>query len=241
MGLAYLPDGRRMPYEEYLKTPEWRNKKANRLAFDNWQCGICHESLSDGYETHHINYSRLGDENVEKDIISICRECHSTFHNLWEKSKTWETESPYMHWKAYSLLHTAALCFMYMNEDFMYGSGDYNLCSLDTIQGFIDRYFKECEISEPVRICEDDVRLFFRNKRYELFFEASSVDDFDFEAWLDSRYGKKGGAGGNKRRSEARSFFKRHKLSAMKRIYKESDVANILMKEVRKYAETKRI
>lgn len=233
MGLAYLPDGRRMQYEEYLKSPEWKNKKVTRLAFDNWQCGICHADITDRYETHHLNYSRLGDEDVEHDLITLCHDCHAAFHSAWEKSSKWES-TPYTHWRDYSLKDTAQLCYLYADEDFIYGGGGYNLCSLDTITGFIDQYFRDDNLTAPVRISEEDVRLYFRNKRYEVFFDAIRADDFDLETWLDSRFGKKGIPGGNKERAEARRFFTKHKPAAMKRIYRENDNVNILMEEVKK-------
>ena len=242
MGLAYLPDGRRMSYEAYLKTPEWKNKKKNRLAFDNWQCAICHADIEgDQYETHHLDYSRLGDEDMKHDIITLCRPCHGLFHTLWEQSKKWES-TPYTHWqKDFSLPDTAALCFEYLKDDFIYSGGEYNLCNLDTVRQFIDKYFIDHQITRPVRISEDDVRLFFRNKRYEMYFAAVNEPTFDFEAWLDRNFGKKGMPGGNKYRAEARRFFTKHKIGAMKRIYKENNNINILMQEVERYAETERL
>lgn len=234
MGLAYLPGGKRMPYEEYLKTPEWKNKKIIRLAFDNWQCGICHkEILEDKYETHHLNYSKLGDEDIEHDLITLCHDCHAVFHSVWQKSNTWES-SPYTHWRDYSLTDTALLCVQYFQDDFICGNGNYNLCSIDTINMFIEKYFIENQIKNHIRINEEDIRMYFRNKRYEIFFDASKNREFDLETWLDERFGTKGGPGGNKKRAEARRFFTKHKPAAMKRIYSENDNVNILMKEIKR-------
>lgn len=233
MGLAYLPDGTRMNYEDYLKTKEWRQKKADRLAFDNWQCGFCHAAIdSDHYETHHLNYSRLGNEDMEHDLITLCRMCHTNFHAVWERSKKWES-TPLTHWRDFSLPDTAMLCYRYLHEDFMFG-GEYNLCSVDTIRGFIDQYFIDFQLTTPVRIAEEDIQLYVRNKRYDLFFAVYKEDWFDLESWLDKIFGQKGIPGGNKRRSEARRFFTKHKPGAMKRIYKENDNINILMQEVEK-------
>lgn len=233
MGLAYLPDGRRMKYEDYLKTPEWRQKKINRLAFDNWCCAFCHKQIKDGerYETHHLKYNRLGHETVETDIVSLCLTCHQDFHNSWEKTKYWD-QTPLAHWKEYSLKDTAQLCAEYLHEDILLG-GQYNLCSDDIICSFIDKYYKEHSISEPLYIYENDIKLFVRNKRYELLFNAEK-NGIDLEDMLDTLYGKKGGKGGNKLRANARKFFTKHPLSAMKRIYKENGNVNILMTEVEK-------
>lgn len=229
MGLAYLPDGKRMSYEEYLKSPEWRNKKKTRLAFDNWQCGICHAQIDDDrYETHHLNYSRLGDEDMEHDLLTLCHDCHTAFHSLWQKVSSVES-SPYTHWRDYDLQHTVNLCTRYLAEDFICGNGKYNLCNLDTVVMFVERYFAENGDIKSVRINADDVRLFVRNKRYEMFFEANKDKDFELESWLDEHWGKKGGPGGNPARAEARRFFTKHKIRAMKRIYNENDSINIIM------------
>lgn len=233
MGLAYLENGQRMSYEEYLKSKQWRQKKLNRLAFDNWSCGFCHKPIRDGdrYETHHVKYNRLGHENIETDIISLCPTCHQDFHNSWDKTKYWE-QTPLSHWKEYSLKDTAQLCAENIENDLLLG-GEYNLCSDDVICGFIDQYYKDHEITSPVFIYENDIKMFFRNKRYELLIQAEK-EGTGLEEMLDEKYGKKGGKGGNPLRANARRFFTKHKLPAIKRIYKENANVNILMKEVEK-------
>lgn len=226
-----------MDYEKYLQSKEWKNKKLDRLAFDNWQCAFCHKPLS-SCETHHIKYTALGHEDIEKDIISLCHDCHKSFHDTWNKTNYWEDNNPYTHWKTYSLSHTAKLCHDYLKEDFFFG-GKYNLCSQDTIYGFIDQYFRENGISESIPIFEQDIKLYVRNKRYEILFNAvagaRSLDESFLENMLDKMFGKKGKAGSpNPNRAEAKRFFKKHKLPAMRRIYKESETLNSLMREVRK-------
>lgn len=229
MGLAYLPDGQRMSYEEYLKSPEWRSKKKTRLAFDNWQCAICHAQIDDErYETHHLNYSRLGDEDIEHDLLTLCHDCHAAFHSMWQKVSSWES-SPYTHWRDFDLKHTVDMCMRYLAEDFICGNGNYNLCNVDTIVMFVERYFNEYCTDKSVKINADDVRLFVRNKRYEMFFEANKDKDFELESWLDEHWGKKGGPGGNPARAEARRFFTKHKIRAMKRIYRENETINVMM------------
>lgn len=115
----------------------------------------------------------------------------------------------------------------YLAEDFICGNGTYNLCNVDTVMMFIDRYLTEENI-KSVRINGDDVRLFVRNKRYEIFFEANKNPDFELESWLDEHWGKKGGPG-NPARAEARRFFTKHKIRAMKRIYRENENINVMM------------
>lgn len=238
MGLAYLPDGRRMDYEKYLRSPEWLNKKKNRLAFDFWQCGICHAQIDDDkYETHHLNYSRLGDEDVEHDLLTLCHDCHAMFHSLWQKTSSWESQSPYTHWRDYSLAETAKMCLQYLDDDFICGNGSVNLCNADVITMYVDKYFDE-HGADGVKINVDDVRLFVRNKRYEMFFEANKDPTFNLEEWLDAKWGKKGGSGGNPARAEARRFFTKHKIGAMKRIYRENDSINVLMEKAKAEEDT---
>ena len=232
MGLAYLPNGQRMSYEQYLKSPEWRNKKKTRLAFDNWQCAICHAQIDgDRYETHHLNYARLGNEDVEHDLLTLCHECHSAFHSLWQKVSTVES-SPYTHWRDYDLQHSVRMCMRYLAEDFICGKGTSNLCNVDVAEMYIDRYLTE-EGIQTVRISGEDVRIFVRNKRYEMFFEANKDPDFELESWLDAHWGKKGGPGGNPARAEARRFFTKHKIRAMKRIYRENESINVMMEKAK--------
>lgn len=238
IGIAYLPNGKRIPYEAYLRTAEWKNKKTNRLAFDNWQCGICHKTVSgDSYETHHLSYGHLGDEDIEHDLITLCHECHMTFHASWDKSKNFDM-NPYTHWKTYSLPDTALLSILCQREDFICGNGEKNLCSLDSVADTINQYFDEQKPGRTIRISEDDIRLYIANSRYEMFFKVSAVPGFDLEKWLDGLFGNKRVPGGNRKRAEARRFFTKHKPGAMKRIYKENESINVLMKEVRNMKES---
>lgn len=236
MGLAYLETGKIMDYDSYLKSPEWRQKKANRLAYDNWQCAVCHKPIHEGdrYETHHLMYNRLGHEQIETDIISLCPTCHQDFHNTWKKGNYWE-ETPLAHWKEYSLEATARLCIENLDRDILLG-GDVNMCADEHICDAIERYYKDHNIITPVFIYEPDIKLFFRNRRYELYFQAEK-DGIELEDMLDAHYGKKGGKGGNKLRANARRFFTAHKPGAMKRIYKENGNIIILQDKVKELLE----
>lgn len=239
IGYAYLPDGRRLDYDEYLRTPEWEQKRINRCAFDNWQCGLCHEPIRGGrYETHHIFYTHLGNEDIEHDLITLCHSCHTKFHSQWNKNDYWvSNSSPLEHWKDYSLKDTAQLCLDYKEQDYWFG-GEYNLCSADTIKGFIDKYCIEHEIMSGVQILETDVLLCFRNLRYEVYLNAVAAGK-DLETFLDERFGTKGQKGGNKKRSSARNMVAKHTNASIKRFIKENQNIIIIIDEMKKMEEMK--
>ena len=66
-----------MPYEEYLKTPEWQHKRELALERDEYHCRVCncHENL----HVHHRTYERRGSENLH-DLTTLCNDCHEHFH-----------------------------------------------------------------------------------------------------------------------------------------------------------------
>jgi hypothetical protein len=69
---------RTMPYQEYLRTPEWRRRRERKLDQADRRCQLCnrhHRSLN----VHHRTYENLGEE-LDGDLIVLCRACHGTFH-----------------------------------------------------------------------------------------------------------------------------------------------------------------
>ena len=234
---AYLPDGRRMDSRDYWNTPEWKSISLKRASFDGGICVICHKPKE---RMHHLDPRTYGHEKIT-DIISVCDQCHQNFHNNWKPFDYWKSDDGGSHWDVRSLDDTAKLCAMYWHED-MYLGGEYgnNLCSFDRIKSYIDQYFIDTEYTGAV-IAEDDVQLFIRNKRYELWFNSGCNDIMTF---LDRQYGKKV-RGGNPIRRDAEDFFYRKWLrkgqdpaAGMKETYEENQNIAILMKEVKKYEQT---
>ena len=64
-------------YKDYINSPEWKTK-AQEARKRNPSCSLCnnHGEL----HVHHRTYVRLGVE-LESDLVVLCRDCHSTFHN----------------------------------------------------------------------------------------------------------------------------------------------------------------
>jgi CRISPR/Cas system-associated protein Cas10 (large subunit of type III CRISPR-Cas system) len=69
---------RAMPYEEYLQTPHWKRRREDRLRAAGRRCQLCNRG-SVTLNVHHRTYERLGEE-LDGDLIVLCRTCHSTFH-----------------------------------------------------------------------------------------------------------------------------------------------------------------
>ena len=66
-------------YLEYLLSPEWQAKRAERLKLDNYKCTVCGQE--DFLEVHHLTYVRLGRERME-DLRTLCEDCHEDGHGL---------------------------------------------------------------------------------------------------------------------------------------------------------------
>jgi len=68
-----------MPYEEYLQTEHWLHFKAEALKSSLHKCRVC--NVDDVIlHVHHNNYSNRGRETFN-DVIVLCGDCHSKFHN----------------------------------------------------------------------------------------------------------------------------------------------------------------
>lgn len=67
-----------MPYEEYLRTPEWRARRQEALKRAQYRCQLCN-SPQPPLEAHHRTYERLGAEAPE-DLFVLCKSCHQWHH-----------------------------------------------------------------------------------------------------------------------------------------------------------------
>src|SRR5438105_12217028 len=68
---------RTMPYPEYLKTPEWDEKRESVLDRDDYRCRLCNSD--EKLQIHHRTYIRRGNEDLN-DLTTLCESCHEHFH-----------------------------------------------------------------------------------------------------------------------------------------------------------------
>ena len=77
-------------YYELLKDPRWQKRRLEIMQRDGWKCKMCGSGLSDGIplNVHHYVYHKgyLPWEYPDKDLITLCRDCHHKLHE--EKLKT---------------------------------------------------------------------------------------------------------------------------------------------------------
>jgi len=71
-----------LSYTDYLNSDEWKKKRAERLKLDNYECQCC--GATDDLQIHHITYDRLGNENIDYDLITLCKKCHWQLHTTIE-------------------------------------------------------------------------------------------------------------------------------------------------------------
>lgn len=67
----------RMPYSEYLQTPEWIARRRQAATLAGGCCATCNSDRN--LETHHRTYERRGFEEPS-DIITLCSACHTAVH-----------------------------------------------------------------------------------------------------------------------------------------------------------------
>lgn len=73
-----LAELRTMPYQQYLRTPEWRRTRAAALLRAGNAC-LLDVTHTDGLEVYHRTYERLGAELVT-DILVLCHDCRELHH-----------------------------------------------------------------------------------------------------------------------------------------------------------------
>lgn len=67
----------------YLKSDHWRKVANERLKLDGYTCQMCGSRGTTGnnLEVHHWNYN-YWNEDVAKELISLCDACHLQVHRL---------------------------------------------------------------------------------------------------------------------------------------------------------------
>jgi restriction endonuclease Mrr len=74
-----------MPYQLYLRTPEWRRTRAAALLRAGYACSL-DVSHTEDLEVHHRTYERLGAELVS-DLAVLCHSCHQLHHNEYGRPR----------------------------------------------------------------------------------------------------------------------------------------------------------
>ena len=76
--LERINELRSMPYQEYLQTIEWRERRTRHVESAGHACQVCN-ARNVQLNVHHRTYERRGAE-LYQDLIVLCRDCHTLFH-----------------------------------------------------------------------------------------------------------------------------------------------------------------
>lgn len=68
----------RKNYDKYLQTDHWKKIRKKALEKADNKCQLC--SSKEILQVHHNTYENVGNEKLT-DLVVLCRECHSNFHN----------------------------------------------------------------------------------------------------------------------------------------------------------------
>ena len=60
-------------YVEYLKSPDWKERRKELMEEAEEICDECGEKAT---VLHHLNYNNLGFEILDEDVVALCKECH---------------------------------------------------------------------------------------------------------------------------------------------------------------------
>ena len=76
-------------YKRYIRSPAWAEKCRQRIEIAGHKCEMCGrlEKNSKGLQIHHINYIRLGNEDVYNDLICLCGRCHCLIHRYYNRKR----------------------------------------------------------------------------------------------------------------------------------------------------------
>ena len=70
-----------MTYQEQLKDPRWQMKRLEILKRDNCTCKLC-LSNKKTLHIHHKTYKGFIWEVDNKQLITLCKDCHEIVHNI---------------------------------------------------------------------------------------------------------------------------------------------------------------
>lgn len=71
-------------YFDYIFSDEWKTKCNQRYKIDGGVCQCCGSrgTQENPLQCHHLHYGNFKNENVYKDLITLCKSCHEAQHNI---------------------------------------------------------------------------------------------------------------------------------------------------------------
>lgn len=74
-------------YPEYLQSEQWKQKVQQRAEIDKYRCCMCGSAgtMTNKLQCHHISYRTIYHEDVYKDILTLCENCHKSVHTMMNR------------------------------------------------------------------------------------------------------------------------------------------------------------
>lgn len=74
-------------YLEYLASDKWHETAKKRMQIDGNKCCMCGSQGTNWnvLEVHHITYRSLGNEDVWRDLVTVCHACHTSVHRMMHR------------------------------------------------------------------------------------------------------------------------------------------------------------
>ena len=72
-------------YKEYINSPAWFEVREKAFNFHGRECKKCKSSSN--LHVHHKTYKNFKNENIEVDLIPLCRRCHKKLHKLQRRKE----------------------------------------------------------------------------------------------------------------------------------------------------------
>ena len=149
-------------YDKYLRSPEWQDKRQQRLALDNHRCVFC--KSTENLNIHHRTYANLGHEDILHDLVTLCEKCHKELHEKIKETREQEQESRKLDFEKY-LLHLNDFCELHKNLDYAMG-GNVDFLNNDVIREYVQKWLNDRGIEPPGGYIER-VKTYFIKLRHE--------------------------------------------------------------------------
>lgn len=155
------------PYEWYITSPQWKEKRAQRMAIDGIKCALC--GSRHNLQVHHITYERLGFENIETDLITLCHTCHERLHSF-EGTPMWDAAEKKVKSAASKAGHRyfIKLTYEFCKENAEIDIYEKTLCNWDVLREMLPKYYAEhgCGATSYPRLAHArDFFVYFRYKK----------------------------------------------------------------------------
>lgn len=75
---------RSQEYLNYIMSDSWKEKCNQRMKIDGYVCQCCGSrgTNKNPLQIHHFHYGNFKHEDIYKDLITLCKSCHESQHNL---------------------------------------------------------------------------------------------------------------------------------------------------------------